>query len=81
MKGLWSVSTYLQGKSFDDTYAVGRISIDIVFFLVIVFAWNRQPRPTKFESSFDGIGYGTICLLVFVQVPSQIWLPFVLTNS
>jgi hypothetical protein len=66
MKGLWSLSVHLLGHSFHDQYAVARISLDIVFLCVIIYARTWQPTAHKFKKSFDGIRYGTDVLLLWV---------------
>ncbi|KAF2192228.1 hypothetical protein K469DRAFT_307483 [Zopfia rhizophila CBS 207.26] len=50
MRGIVSIPTHLVGTSFKGHYELGRIVIDIIFFVAIFIAWIRQPawhRTTK----------------------------------
>ena len=73
MNGIWSISVALLGKSFHDTFAVGRIAINIVSLCAIAYARARQLRAYKFKNPYDGIRYGTDILLLFVDVLRRIW--------
>ena len=67
MKGIWWLSVHLAGSSFQDGYALGRIIMDIIFFICIIYAKSRlasQQDSTK--NKFWGIRYGADVLILYV---------------
>jgi hypothetical protein len=60
MKGIWKLPVYLLGSSFKDSYALGRIIIDIISLIAITYAWSRLSSE---RSVINGVRYGANLLL------------------
>ena len=75
MRGIWLLQVQLIGTSFSNSYALARIIINIVFFVLIVFPWTRLKYNPKTKEKFNKIIYGAHLLLLYVSysVKSQVW--------
>jgi hypothetical protein len=62
MNGIWSLPVLLTGTSFNDNNALGRIIIDIIFFVANLYPWARLYQ----NNGFKGIKLGTNVLLMYV---------------
>ena len=66
MRGIWSLPVHLIGGSFSNGYALARIIIDIIFFVLIIFPWTRLTYNSNIKDQFHKIIYGTHILLLYV---------------
>jgi hypothetical protein len=67
MKGIWWLSVHLDGTSFQDSYALARIIMDIIFFVFIVYARSRlSSQQSSTRNKFWQIRYGADVLILYV---------------
>jgi hypothetical protein len=66
MEGIWLLPVHLTGYYFNNSYALARIIVDIIFFLLILLPWARLTHNSNIGDKFQKITYGAHILLLYV---------------
>jgi amino acid permease len=65
MKSLFLLSVHLEGSEFGDSYALGRIIVNIIFFVPIIYVcFLNRSRRRQGDSIFGMLEVAAVSLLV-----------------